>query len=124
MEKEKQDKKGRGTRVVGGLTSGFLNGLFGSGGGVVAVLFLRKLIDDEPKAHATATLMILIMSLVSFGLYAANGHVEYKEGLMFLPGGVAGALLGTAFLKNIQSDVLRRVFGGIIALSGAVMLLR
>jgi uncharacterized membrane protein YfcA len=114
----------KGKMALAGIVSGFLNGLFGSGGGVLAVMFLRKMIGDERKAHATATLMILVMSIVSFALYALNGHVEFKEGLAFMPGGVVGALLGSAFLKNIKSDVLRRVFGGVIAVSGVVMLIR
>ncbi|MEG1304751.1 MAG: sulfite exporter TauE/SafE family protein, partial [Oscillospiraceae bacterium] len=110
--------------VFAGAVSGLLNGLFGSGGGLVAVMFLRSMIGDEQKAHASATLMILIMSLVSFALYLSGGFVEISEGIVFLPGGVVGAILGAAFLKNISSDVLRRVFGGAIALSGAIMLFR
>ena len=102
--------------------SGFLNGLFGSGGGVVAVMFLRPLLGDEKKAHASATLMILVMSLISFALYAAYGQVEWAQGFRFVPGGIVGALLGTKLLKNIKSDVLRRVFGGVLVASGVVML--
>ena len=110
--------------AVAGLVSGFLNGLFGSGGGVLAVLFLRNIIGDERKAHASATLMILLMSIVSFIFYAASGNVEWETGLMLMPGGVAGAVIGSMFLKNIDTTVLRRLFGGLIALSGAVMLFR
>ena len=35
--------------IIAGIVSGFLNGLFGSGGGVLAVMFLRGLIGDEKK---------------------------------------------------------------------------
>ena len=110
--------------AAAGLISGFLNGLFGSGGGVLAVLFLRDILGDERRAHASATLMILLMSIVSFALYAFGGSVEWETGLMFMPGGVAGAVLGSIFLKNIGTTTLRRCFGGLIAVSGAVMLFR
>lgn len=40
--------------VTCGLCGGFLNGLFGSGGGVVVVMLLRHIIADENKAHATS----------------------------------------------------------------------
>jgi len=117
------NNKGKmGKIALAGIVSGFLNGLFGSGGGVVAVMFLRPLLGDETKAHASATLMILVMSLVSFTLYAIYGHVLWKEGLMFVPGGIAGALVGTKLLKNMKSDLLRRVFGAVLVVSGAVMI--
>ena len=122
VEPEKpQDKK---QVVAAGIVSGFLNGLFGSGGGVLAVMFLRKIIGDERKAHASATLMILIMSIVSFVLYACGGSVDFKQGFAFMPGGVLGAVAGAVFLKNIKGDVLRRVFGAVIAVSGVVMLIK
>ncbi len=110
--------------VAAGLVCGVLNGLFGSGGGVLAVLFLRSVLGDERRAHASATLMILLMSIVSFGLYALGGRVDYETSLMLMPGGVAGAVAGSLFLKNIDSTVLKRIFGGLIAVSGAVMLFR
>ena len=118
MEKEK------GKKLSAGIASGFLNGLFGSGGGVVAVMFLRNILQDEKKAHASATLMILIMSIASLIFYSIYGHVDWTAGLRFVPGGVIGALLGTRLLKNMKNDKLTRLFGLVLAVSGAVMLLR
>ena len=111
-------------KFMAGITSGLLNGLFGSGGGVVAVMFLRNILQDEKKAHASATLMILIMSIVSLIFYSLYGHVDWGTGISFVPGGIAGAVLGTRFLKNMQSDKLKRLFGLVLAVSGAVMLFR
>lgn len=108
--------------AVSGVVSGFLNGLFGSGGGVVAVMFLRKIIGDEKKAHASATLMILIMSIVSFAFYAMYGHVDWANGWRFVPGGIIGAILGTIFLKKIKTDKLKKLFGLVLVISGTVML--
>lgn len=124
--KKKEPKKPKNAKqvIMTGVVSGFLNGLFGAGGGVLGVMFLRKIIGDERKAHASATLMILIMSIVSFVLYLLNGHIDFAQGLTFMPGGVIGAIAGAAFLKNINSDILRRIFGGVIAISGVVMLIR
>lgn len=118
MKREKVQK------LFAGITSGFLNGLFGSGGGVIAVMFLRNILNDEKRAHASATLMILVMSIASLVLYGIYGHVEWTTGLSFVPGGVIGAVLGTVLLKNIKTDNLKRLFGLVIAVSGMVMLLR
>lgn len=117
-------KKEKSKKLFAGITSGFLNGLFGSGGGVVAVMFLRDILQDEKKAHASATLMILIMSVVSLVLYGIYGHIDWSAGLKFVPGGIVGALLGSRFLKNMKNDKLKRLFGLVLAVSGAVMLLR
>lgn len=117
-------KKEKSKKLFAGITSGFLNGLFGSGGGVVAVMLLRNILQDEKKAHASATLMILIMSIVSLVFYGLYGHIDWGTGLSFVPGGIIGAVLGTRFLKNMQSDKLKRLFGLVLAVSGMVMLLR
>lgn len=115
-------KQQRVKYVLCGLTAGFLNGLFGSGGGVIVVMFLRTIINDERRAHATSTLIILIMSLASLLLYYLGGSFKIGNSYMFLPGGALGAAAGALWLKSIDSEKLRRIFGGIIALSGVVML--
>ena len=109
-------------KVWAGGISGFFNGLFGSGGGVIAVMFLRSILSDEKKAHASATLMILIMSTVSFVLYAIYGHVDWQTGLKLVPGGIIGALIGTFALKNIKNTKLKKLFAVVLVVSGAVML--
>lgn len=112
-------------RMAGaGAVSGFFNGLFGSGGGVVAVMFLRGILKDEKKAHASATLMILVMSTVSLVFYVIYGHIDWRTGFMLMPGGIAGALVGTVLLKNIKNNKLKKLFGLLLAVSGTVMLLR
>ena len=105
-----------------GAVSGVLNGLFGSGGGVAAVLFLRSLLGDEQKAHASATLMILIMSTVSLTLYALGGHVDFAGALPLLPAGAAGAVAGTVLLKKLKPTKIKKLFGAVMAISGAVMI--
>ncbi len=117
------DTKKKWLSVVAGVVSGFLNGLFGSGGGVVAVMLLRPLLGDEKKAHASATLMILVLSVVSLALYAIYGQVEWADGLSFVPGGLVGAVLGAKFLKDVKTDKLKKIFGAVLVLSGAVMLI-
>ena len=117
MNKNKNFKK-----IIAGSISGFLNGLFGSGGGVVAVMFLRNITGDEKKAHASATLMILIMSIVSLIFYALYGHVDWQTGLKFIPGGIIGAVTGTFLLKNMKNKKVKKLFALVLVVSGVVML--
>lgn len=118
-------KKARLLRqALAGAVSGLFNGLFGGGGGVVAVLALRGLLSDEVRAHATATMTMFALSGLSFFLYALSGQIAWREGLMLLPGGLVGALIGARALKRIGGAPLKRIFGGLLAASGLFMLLR
>lgn len=116
------DKKGTLVRAVTGGVSGFLNGLFGSGGGVIAVMQLKKQGLEETRAHATATLIMLVLSSLSLLLYALYDTVPFKEGLSFIPGGLLGAVIGATLLKKIQAPALKKTFGGALIIAGVVML--
>ena len=110
-------------KLSAGLCSGFLNGLFGSGGGVVAVLFLRDLTKDEKKAHASATLMILVLSIISLAFYGSRTEIPWQQGFALVPGGLAGAVFGTKCLKSMTGAAIRRLFGAVLAVSGVLMLI-
>lgn len=98
MEKGKNVKL---TSIVCGVAVGAANSLFGGGGGMLAVPLLQKTGLDEKKAHATAILVILPISLLSFLVYALRG---FANALVLIPtatgvtfGGMVGAkLLGKA----------------------------
>ena len=104
------------------MAGGLLNGLFGSGAGILCVLVLRGVTGDK-KAHASSTLAVLIMSAASLALYLITGKADLTQSFRFMPGGVLGAAAGALWLKNIDSQKLRRLFGAVMAVSGAVMLL-
>lgn len=100
-----------------GTLCGFLNGFFGSGGGVVAVPVLEKENCKPNEAHATSVALILILSSVTTLFYGFSGNLDYSAAQRYVPWGAAGALLGSLFLKKINAKTLRRVFGGIITLA-------
>ena len=53
--------------VIGGLTAGFVNGLLGTGGGIIIIFILGKIneYNDSKDNFATAIAAILPISLVS-----------------------------------------------------------
>ena len=53
--------KNRKTAFLAGTFAGFLNGLFGSGGGTVAVPLLKKGGLLQKEAQATSLLMMFIL---------------------------------------------------------------
>lgn len=53
---------------------GLLNGLLGTGGGILAVAFLRRQGLGQPQAQATALCLMLPLSAISLAVYALHGN--------------------------------------------------
>lgn len=105
-----------------GLATGLLNGLFGSGGGIVAVSFLKKLGLPSKRAHATSVFIILALSAVSACLY--RSYIDFSQCLQYLPGGLAGAATGALVLRRIPDFWLRKAFAVFILYAAVRLLLR
>ncbi len=110
--------------AAAGLAIGAVNGLFGAGGGMLAVPFLKKLGFEQKAAHANAVAVILPISVISAVLYMYKDYVNLGDALIYIPTGVIGALLGTFALKKISPLWLKRIFGGFMVYAGIRLLLR
>ena len=106
---------------VAGLFIGLLNGLFGAGGGIVAVTAFQKMGMPDKSAHATAVAVMIFLSAVSGFLYWYNGYVSLADVLPYLPGGIAGAIVGGWLLPKIPDFWLKKIFS-IFILYAAVRL--
>lgn len=117
------------TAVVGSLC-GAVNGLFGSGGGMIAVPMLKSEFSDKDdenntkKAHAGALAITLPLSIVSLAFYTAHGSLDMKYALRFIPGGIVGAAVGAVFLKKISSGALTKLFAAVMIYFGIKMVMR
>lgn len=98
--------------AFGGLLAGFLNGLFGSGGGTIIVPFMEEVLDiDEHKSHATAILIIFVFTLISLFFYVKGGNINFKTAIPVSIGGVIGGFLGAKLLKKLSGKIIRIIFG-------------
>lgn len=107
-----------------GAAAGFLNGLFGAGGGMVVVPMLHR--DGLPaqRAHATSIAVILPLSVASSLLYLSMGQLDLASAVQFIPLGLAGAALGGWLLPRIKTVWLHRIFGAIVLFSAVRLLLQ
>ncbi|MCL2068401.1 MAG: sulfite exporter TauE/SafE family protein [Oscillospiraceae bacterium] len=96
--------------IPSGLAVGFLAGLLGAGGGMIAVPALRSLGLSEEKAHATSISVMLPLVLVSGMFYLNAGSFELSRALEFWPGGIAGAVVGAILLTKLKAIWIRRIF--------------
>ena len=95
-----------------GSVTGLLNGLFGSGGGVAAVLVLKKVFGLETKkAHASALMVIFPLSVISLIIYLFKAQIPITTALWTSGGGIIGGLVGARLLKKLSSLWVTRLFG-------------
>lgn len=102
--------KGKLQSVLCGGAVGVANGLFGGGGGMLAVPMLKSTGLEDKVAHATAILLILPVSLLSFFLYAAKGLYEVEVLIPTAIGVTAGGVLGAKLLQKLPLNAVRFVF--------------
>ncbi len=107
-----------------GAAAGFVNGLLGSGGGMIAVPALRSRGLDPQKAHATSIAVISPMCVLSAAIYLFRGDVKITDALPYLPAGAVGALLGALLLRKIPDTFLRKLFGAFAVWAGLRLILR
>lgn len=95
-----------------GLLTGFINGLFGSGGGTIAVPAMVFLLGiKEQTAHATAIAVILPLSIISSIIYFKNSFTDWNLTLTVSIGGMIGAYIGAKILNRFSESTLRKIFG-------------
>ncbi len=110
--------------IVGGLLTGLVNGLLGSGGGMVAVPALEKSGLSAKQAHSGSLAVVLPLSLFSAVMYISDGRVAISDALPYLPAGIVGSLCGAWLMSKISSSLLHKIFGLFAIWAGVRMLLR
>lgn len=95
-----------------GLLSGFVNGLFGSGGGIIVVPGLVFILGlAQHKAHATALMIILPLSILSSIVYFNNHLIDFSTTIKVSIGATIGSYIGAKTLNKIPNKWLRKIFG-------------
>jgi uncharacterized membrane protein YfcA len=85
-----------------GLTTGFLAGMFGIGGGFIATPLLMFIGIPPAIAVSTSTNQIIASSVSGVFAHFRKGSVDIKMGLVLVVGGFIGSTLGVSIFKILQ----------------------
>ena len=121
MTIKKHVKKNFKRAVCGGAV-GLANGLFGGGGGMLAVPLLERTGIVGQKAHATAILVILPVSAFSFILYALRGYADLSVLIPTSIGVTLGGVLGAKVLSVLPEKTIAVIFAVLQAFAGLWLL--
>lgn len=108
--------------LLGGAGVGAANGLFGGGGGMIAVPVLKAAGRSAHEAHATALAVILPASFASALVYLAGGLVPFSVLLPAALGVVAGGLFGARLLPRVSERFVTFLFAAFMLAAGIRML--
>ncbi|OPJ56744.1 sulfite exporter TauE/SafE family protein [Alkalithermobacter paradoxus] len=98
--------------VLIGFVSGFINGIFGAGGGTLLVPCMTNILEiEEHKSHATAISIILVFTLISSFIYIKNGVFDLKITYKVAIGSIFGGIIGAKLLNKCSAGKLRLIFG-------------
>ena len=121
MRKNKKRKE-RIIAVICGVVSGFINGLFGGGGGMIVVPTLTQIFKkNQNVAHATSVLIILPFTVLSAVLYIVFKQVDYSLYPVSI-GVIAGGIIGAFLLKKLPEKVVFFSFLAVMTAAGVKLL--
>jgi len=120
--------------VLFGALSGFVNGFFGTGGGIAVVIATyiyykneRKETDFIKKQLATANAVVFLLSISSLAFLSFKEVITKDEYIFMLQnlffGAIIGSIVGVFLLKYIKGTVLKKLFAVLIAYSGIRMII-
>ncbi len=106
--------------LILGTVVGVASGLFGVGGGIILVPLLVLLFGFEQHIAQGTSLIALVppVGLLAFLNYAHANEVNWKVGLLIMPGVFLGGLLGSRFAQKLSPRRMRRVFATFLFVLG------
>ena len=105
--------------ILAGFGAGTVNGLLGSGGGMILIPLLTLLTDLTDQGLFSGSIAVILpVCLVSLTVTGLTGGLSWKEALPYLPASALGGYLAVRFGRKIPAVWLHRVLGILILWGG------
>ncbi len=96
--------------------AGLVNGMIGSGGGIIALPMLYKILDNEKNAHNTVCFFVFPLSVISASICKKN--IEFHVIFPICVGAFFGGVVGKILSNKIKLKYLKIFFSLIIIYIG------
>ena len=109
-----------------GLVAGSFAGMLGVGGGIVMVPSMVLFLGQQQQiAQGTSLLVIVATASAGTVANARRGLLDVRAALLLGAGGICGAVAGSLLAVDVLDEsVLRRVFGVVVLLVAARLVIR
>lgn len=100
--------------------AGFLNGIVGSGGGMVYILALSAVMPKKKtqEVFSSVSFAVLGLCIVSAVIYAVRGDFSVRGSLRFAISGVFGGAVGALLLNRTNAGILKIILALLLFYSG------
>jgi uncharacterized membrane protein YfcA len=106
-----------------GTAAGLWSGVFGVGGGTVAVpLLILWLSYGEREATGTSLAAIGVIAAAGVAVHAGYGNVHWGDGLLIGLPAIAGVIGGTALQQRVPQESLARIFAVLLVVVAVTLL--
>lgn len=112
--------------IISGSLVGFVLGLVGGGGSIIAVPLLLYVvgIGSPHLAIGTSAIAVSLSAAANLVNHARNGMVKWPCAVSFSAAGIAGAWAGSTIAMKVPGQNLLALFGVLMLIVGTVMLLK
>jgi uncharacterized protein len=106
--------------LLTGIAGGIASGMFGIGGGTIMVPILVLMLGFAQHRAQGTSLVALIppTGLLAILAYGKAGYVDWRTGLLLIPGVFVGGIAGANLAKRIPSVSMRKIFAALMFLLG------
>lgn len=110
--------------IATGVFSGICNGLFGAGGGIIAVEALKRKGLDQKQAQATSVSVIFPLCILSSVLFLIKNNIDFTPLYWLIPSGLFGAYIGTVLMKKFSNKIIKNIFCLFMLYAGIKMIFK
>ncbi|MBO5892090.1 MAG: sulfite exporter TauE/SafE family protein [Oscillospiraceae bacterium] len=104
--------------IVAGVILGFLSGL-GIGGGTILILWLTQIVKMDPTISRTINLLFFISTACSVSIIRMKRHqIPWRSIWPAIITGCITAGIFTFIGEKLDTDILRKIFGGLLLITG------